>query len=221
MKDEKSARPDRRRARTRKMLADALIALTLERGYDPITIQDIADRADLSRATFYLHYDDKDDLLINCLKDMYDAFMADKPGFTTADLRRDGHPPSLVAFQQAEEFRDLYRVLQRASTAHALNASIKAYLAGQIRKQFTDYAAAAGIGSFHLPFDVLIEHMASSLIGLILWWLENDTPYTALDMARLYHTMNVDAWTQTLGLPPHDAPVPSVNGGRGGGALNP
>lgn len=61
-------RPDRRRARTRKMLSDALMGLILERGYDAITIQDITDKANLSRATFYLHFGDKQDLYLCSLE---------------------------------------------------------------------------------------------------------------------------------------------------------
>ncbi|MEZ4667133.1 MAG: helix-turn-helix domain-containing protein [Anaerolineae bacterium] len=49
-------RPDRRRARTRKLMRDSLIALILEKGYDAVTVQDITDRENLGRATFYLHY---------------------------------------------------------------------------------------------------------------------------------------------------------------------
>ena len=62
------ARLDRRVSRTRRQLRDALMALILERGYNMVTIEDITDRADLGRTTFYLHYRDKDELLIESLE---------------------------------------------------------------------------------------------------------------------------------------------------------
>ncbi|HZY42942.1 MAG TPA: helix-turn-helix domain-containing protein, partial [Anaerolineae bacterium] len=68
---------DPRVIRTRQMLRDALVSLIAEKGFDAITVQDIADRATLNRATFYLHYQDKHELLINSLRDAIDELMAD------------------------------------------------------------------------------------------------------------------------------------------------
>ena len=57
---------DRRVQRTRELLQKALIELIRERGHDAITIQDIADRANIGRTTFYLHYSSKDELFMSC-----------------------------------------------------------------------------------------------------------------------------------------------------------
>ena len=66
---------DRRVRRTRRRLRDALIQLIMEKGYDNVTIQNITDAADLSRATFYLHYTDKDELLASSLEEMFDELL--------------------------------------------------------------------------------------------------------------------------------------------------
>jgi AcrR family transcriptional regulator len=60
------ALPDRRVQRTRELLQRALIDLISQGAYDSITIQEIVDRANVGRTTFYLHYTSKDDLLISC-----------------------------------------------------------------------------------------------------------------------------------------------------------
>lgn len=57
---------DRRVQRTRELLQKSLIDLIGERGYDAITIQDIVDRANVARTTFYVHYGSKDDLFLSC-----------------------------------------------------------------------------------------------------------------------------------------------------------
>lgn len=54
---------DRRVARSRRRLKEALSALLVERDYDQITVQEICDRADVGRSTFYLHFESKEDLL--------------------------------------------------------------------------------------------------------------------------------------------------------------
>jgi len=55
---------DRRTQKTKKSLADALKELILERGYDNVTVQDIIDRANVGRSTFYAHYENKEQLLV-------------------------------------------------------------------------------------------------------------------------------------------------------------
>ncbi|NJO84092.1 MAG: TetR/AcrR family transcriptional regulator, partial [Blastochloris sp.] len=108
-------RVDRRIQRTRTLLRDALISLILERedegGYDSITIQDITDRANLSRATFYLRFRDKDDLYLQSVSELYDELVARIPPLSPDDMRSDGVPPSLAAFRHAAENSDLYRVV--------------------------------------------------------------------------------------------------------------
>ena len=54
---------DRRTRKTRQLLRDALLALLKEKRYEEISVQDIIERADVARSTFYMHYMDKDDLL--------------------------------------------------------------------------------------------------------------------------------------------------------------
>lgn len=56
-------RPDRRVERTKRQLKKALGELLSERGYDEVTVQDIVDRADVGRSTFYAHFESKEDLL--------------------------------------------------------------------------------------------------------------------------------------------------------------
>ncbi len=54
---------------------NALISLVLEKGYDTVTIEEITDRADLGRTTFYLHFRDKEELLMNAIDTMIEDFL--------------------------------------------------------------------------------------------------------------------------------------------------
>src|SRR5215204_1387506 len=64
---------DARVRRTRDSLGDALIALMQEKSFDTITVQDVLDRAHVSRSTFYSHYSDKDDLLMSDVDEFFEA----------------------------------------------------------------------------------------------------------------------------------------------------
>ena len=68
------AKTDRRVERTRESLQRALIELIGERDYGAITIQEIVDRANVGRTTFYLHYNSKDELFISCHEAMVSEF---------------------------------------------------------------------------------------------------------------------------------------------------
>src|SRR5437868_4937351 len=92
---------DRRKQRTRRMLREALISVILEKGYDAVTIQDITERADLRRATFYLHYKDKDELLMTVLQETFDELVEQIGPFMHGDI--------LAGKTQVEPFRMTFR----------------------------------------------------------------------------------------------------------------
>jgi AcrR family transcriptional regulator len=67
----KSASTDPRAQRTRQMLRQALMQIVIEKPFRDLTIRDITTRAGINRATFYLRYDDKYDLLKNCADELF------------------------------------------------------------------------------------------------------------------------------------------------------
>ncbi|WP_277408505.1 TetR/AcrR family transcriptional regulator [Lacrimispora xylanisolvens] len=62
---------DRRIKKTRQLIMDTFIDLLSEKEFEKITINDIAERADINRGTVYLHYMDKYDLLDKCIEKIY------------------------------------------------------------------------------------------------------------------------------------------------------
>ncbi len=105
---------DRRVRRTRRLLRDALVSLVLERGgYAGITVEDITDRADLGRATFYSHYTDKDDLLGQVVSDLADDLQERLGPLIPASSIGFTGKPVLEMFRHAAEERDVYRVILR------------------------------------------------------------------------------------------------------------
>src|SRR5215216_7578048 len=109
-----AATTDRRIRRTRELLRRALFSLIQEQGYDRITVQDLLDRADIGRSTFYAHYRDKDDLLRSAFEDIRSALAAERkaveqaPGASGQFLQ-----PLLVVFRHVEGHRHLWLPLAR------------------------------------------------------------------------------------------------------------
>jgi AcrR family transcriptional regulator len=87
----KSAPIDPRVKRTRKLLQQALAELIVERDFQSITVQDIAARAEVNRATFYAHFEDKYALLNFSLREALREQLAkqlpESPTLTAANLR--------------------------------------------------------------------------------------------------------------------------------------
>jgi AcrR family transcriptional regulator len=64
---------DRRVMRTRRGLRESLVTLMLERGWDAVTVGDVCEHANVGRSTFYLHYADKENLLLSGFDDLLAA----------------------------------------------------------------------------------------------------------------------------------------------------
>lgn len=99
---------DRRIQRTRHLLLDALIQLIPDKGYEAITIQDIIDRANVGRSTFYSHFRDKEDLLLSGFENLRGIF---------EELQNQSSPEtagwnfSLALFQHVEEQQPAFKAV--------------------------------------------------------------------------------------------------------------
>jgi len=191
-------RPDRRRERTKRQLSEALVALILERGYDNIRIEDITERANLGRATFYLHFTDKQELMLITLQRVVDELIAQIADLPSAPLTPGATMPAQIAFRHADANRALYRVILQSQAAGVLAGRLREHLAQRVRDQIMTTLSLIEGHKPALPVDVMSNYVAASLLGLINWWLEHETAYDADQMAAMYQQMNAGAMTAML-----------------------
>jgi len=197
---------DRRVRRTRRRLRDALIKLILANGYDNITIQEITDAADLSRATFYLHYNDKDELLASSLEAMFDELMASVKDLM---LRRkleplDGDAPSLPAFKHVAEYADLYKSLLGEKGVSSVINRILNYISRIAEQQYRLLVTEEEEADLAVPIDVAARHMAGAMFSMVSWWLETGMEYTAEEMAAHFHRLTVPSIYAAIGRVPQE-----------------
>ncbi len=165
------------------------MALILEEGYDEISIQDITDKANLGRATFYLHFKDKEGLLL----DVMDQFMADfldqVPQFSENQWRLEEIKPIIKLFDFAAENYDLYRIMIIGSggitASRQLHQSIASNIKNGIKLEMEDLDAEPVV-----PIDFIANHFAGSLLATIYWWLDNDLPYSVEEIAAMFQQVN-------------------------------
>lgn len=171
-------REDKRVRRTRKALADALVALTIEKGYEPVTIQEITDRAGIGYRTFFRHYADKDALLQNVLRNIVSEL---RQMIGTPDaLGGESYTPlpaenGRIIFEHIAAHSDLYRVL--LSSGSAALEPVMAYAYHEALNSLETVADPP------VPAPILAQHMVATTFSLVQWWLENNMPYTPEEMA--------------------------------------
>lgn len=198
-------RHDRRSRRTRRCLKEALFSLVLEKGYDSVTIEDITSRADLGRTTFYLHYHDKDELLLESIDSIASDLIERLPQpewFTPESVRPRGatlQDSVQVVFEHAAENAQLYRVILRGQGAVQASGRVHAIINNKSTEMIRQLLDLGGI-QLAVPVEIFTNYLAGSLLALLTWWLEADMPYTPQQMAEMYQMMFFHGSKTALGI---------------------
>ncbi|MBU3063048.1 TetR/AcrR family transcriptional regulator [Nocardia sp. NEAU-G5] len=173
---------DRRKRRSRKLLREAFLSLVLERGYAAITVEDITERADLGRATFYTHYSDKDALLDQIVTDLIEEMQRRlEPLFDVSAQPFTGKAVREL-FRHAAEERDAYRVVLRGEgDGRALRRFVEDRSAAAAHT-FAARAVANG-SELRVDAEVLARAWVGQLLITLSWWLESESAMSADQVA--------------------------------------
>lgn len=167
---------DRRVQRTHKLLQEALAGLTLERGYDTVTIRDITERADVGYATFFRHYPDKESLLADMLQAMKEDLMQ---LLEPMAIVTDPEHVSTVVFAYVQENATLCRVLLHSTDMTALLRPLE-QISLEEAVPLLDPSKNP-----RLPVEIAANHLMSGVVMLIRWWLDHDLPYPPERMGQI------------------------------------
>jgi AcrR family transcriptional regulator len=179
----KTVRLVRKVRRTRQALVGGLVSLVLEKRYAAITVQDLLDRADVARSTFYAHYRGKDDLLLRSfegLLEMLDREM-DQGG-------SDGRlAPVRELFHHIGQSRQFHRALARAHLLDRVYQTGTSYLSRTIARRLT--VISPGTDATALP--ALAQGLAGALFAMLRWWVDLEAPCSPERMDQLYHAIQI------------------------------
>src|SRR3954452_22772514 len=114
---ESHKKEDLRVRRSRDRLGDALVALLVEKPFDDITVQDVLDRAEVSRSTFYTHYRDKNDLFLSDAEEFFEMMAG---ALSRAGDRSERVAPVHELFAHIAEVRPFYDALIASGRSHDL-----------------------------------------------------------------------------------------------------
>ena len=188
---------DLRVRRTRAMLVQALIQLTTEKGFAALTVQEIAERAMVNRATFYRHYLDKHDLLEAYVREVY-ALSADQERLSIAGA--DGPPLGLVRLlEHVGQHTDFYRVMLGAQGDPTFVTWMRQFIEQRLRSLLPSDAMPRTPDS--PPQELYLSYLAHASIGVLVWWLQEEQPRSPTQIASWLADLSTATLAQLLGRP--------------------
>ena len=173
----KKARPEARAQRTHRLLRGALLRCLRERGWEKTRVQEICDRAGVARSTFYVHFADKEELLLS--------------GF--AELRRSvrvsrrsaaAEKPQVLAFvrgliEHAEANFQTFRALLGKHSWQAAQRRFRALVIDLVREDLSGLVPAGAVR------EAYAHYLAGALFELLTWWVDSRSPIAALELEAI------------------------------------
>jgi AcrR family transcriptional regulator len=179
---------DRRVQRTRLLLHKGLMSLILEKKYESITVQDILDRADVGRSTFYLHFQNKDELLFSGFQYLQSflesAQEVSAKGSGKSYERIIGF--SLAMFEHALEYRRVNRALLGSSAEAVVRRRIHSVLAGIVSRELRLRLQSRRHGKIPVSPELLTHFLVSTYIAVLTWWLNSKNPTSPEEINTQY-----------------------------------
>ena len=182
-----AVKEDRRVRRTKRLLQEAFVELVVEQGYDTIRIEDILERADIARTTFYTHFSDKRSLLNHVAEVFRETSQA-----RLADIQIDenGVPTQAqleTTFANFKANAPFFRMVLGTTGVPLLYEQVHQAIVEIVETLLTQHADQSNAAST-IPTSLQAYHFAGELLSAAKWWLEGDRIYliSAEKMATMF-----------------------------------
>ncbi|HEX2460420.1 MAG TPA: TetR/AcrR family transcriptional regulator [Vicinamibacterales bacterium] len=160
---------DRRVQRTRQLLRTALMSLIQEKGFESSSVQDIIDRANVGRATFYAHFDSKEDLLASGIDELRASLRERQHqalSSTTADDRLFAF--SCELFVHADAHRTVFRAMVGKRSGAVVQQLLHKMLVDLVREELKLMSPTSR--ATETPAEAIAQFIGGGLFGLLIWW---------------------------------------------------
>lgn len=186
---------DLRVQRTYKLLTDALMNMLCEQSFDTITVRTLCERAMVRPATFYKHFDNKEELFLSIVQHKQQQFRTGNPYRDVPGSSRNYYV-SLVdqTLHFLEQNKTMVDSVIRSSAASLLLEPLSEQIATQVCQEFQE-DEKRGVSLPGKP-EVMAQLFTGALVQLAKWWALNnwETPREEL-VAECLHTLNISAET--------------------------
>ena len=179
---------DPRVRRTRRILREALVSLILEKDYTSISIKEITERADMAYITFFRHYTSIDELLLEVLNEGLAELLSHIAALAGKTEDPDNEIEGRIIFKYIKERSDLFRILLKSQSV----ARIRKSVIQNIATMYEDSCDFLQRSNSQIPAKIVSNHMATSLLALVEWWLENKMSPHPSQMGKIYRALIID-----------------------------
>lgn len=190
-----TATVDRRVQKTRHLLQDAMVELVSEKGFAAVTIQEILDRANVGRSTFYMHFDNKNELLHSCFQDFCD--LLEKHDKELTDVGKQSRSPEETDYiYNFLRFIDQNRRLLKALLGKESTPMFHHFIHEYVYSFMEGYLKAAVLKGKKPTSrtEMMTHYFASGFIGMLKWWIDQDMPCPIDEMDQFIKQL----WSQTV-----------------------
>jgi AcrR family transcriptional regulator len=187
---------DRRIQKTQNLLREALASLIREKDYDSIVVKEILDRANVGRSTFYMHFQDKDELLVSCIQDMLGSVQSTELPSSARRYEkviRFSLPIFEHIYQHQRTGETKMGTRGRAILHEQLQKVLTELIADDVRKSLQGQRKAPG----QVPTDLLVQYVASTFILVLNWWVESRSPLPPREVNDLFRALILPALAAT------------------------
>ena len=175
--------------KTQRKIQQSFLQLLREKHFRKVSVQDITTTASVNRGTFYLHYQDKYDLLNqieeNLLRGLELHVKRLKPDFLLMEAEK-GHisPLAVALFQYIQRNAEQFQVLLGENNDSGFHKQLKHFFFKHFGEQIRENKGV--FGYLEIPDDYLSAFSISAFLGLVEQWLDNDLTESSAEMANMY-----------------------------------
>jgi AcrR family transcriptional regulator len=180
---------DPRVKRTRRLLREALVSLILKKDFASITIKEITGRAEVAYITFYRHYESLDQLLMEVLDEGLAELMTHIETLAkqsdTSSLETEGR----LIFEYIGQKADLFHILLKSQSVTRIRKKMVSNISAIFQKSCVPLERLGN----QVTINIASNHIATSLLSLIEWWLENNMTPSPAEMGKVYKSLIIDS----------------------------
>jgi AcrR family transcriptional regulator len=171
------------------MLRDALIELIITRGWDSVSVQDICERADVGRSTFYTHFADKEELLLGGFDDLRKMLRAQKAAASGQKLAFVG---GLI--EHAHVSAQLFRAIIGKRAGHAIEKRFRQTVIALAKEDLSEHGFAGR------ALEVTTAYVVGALVELLTWWLDTRSSLRPVELEALFRKLTAPVLAAARGI---------------------
>lgn len=181
---------DQRVRRTRESLHKAPISLALEKHYDSITVQEVLDRADVGRSTFYTHFQSMDELLISGTQELRRTLHAALENHRESTKRHENVIAfSRAMFDHAHGYRNVYFALLNTGAWPIVRQQLQDVLEELIRRECKAEIAKLKTANSDVPVDLFVHYLTSAFFAVLIWWMDRRSRLTPSQIDEIFRSL--------------------------------